>query len=300
MWRQARNKCDVLNTGLVYNSVIGCAVACIIRLVISLVRMNIGFSNDENELCNQVVVASIASYTIVHLFVVIFLWSRQRSFFANKLLNFNYSRPIRYFSSYVIIFIVPLVIFSVSYYSANTLYTSDGQGCIQSAEHEVQFGVILVPILSAMFYNVSLFGLFFYTLTHAKSFQRREAAARRRQYQQFEDTTSSGEKINKTICSNIKHESSSFDFKTLPTSTSRHKSTSNAITSILQRTLIFAIISIFVDVLLQLINTFVLSPNSHRRIVNMGLDLATFLNLIFVILSFAARKDMITSPCKKH
>jgi len=52
MWRQTRNKSDVLNTGLVYGSVIGCAVACIFRLVISLILLNIGFTNVENGLCD--------------------------------------------------------------------------------------------------------------------------------------------------------------------------------------------------------------------------------------------------------
>jgi len=306
MWRQTRNKSDVLNTRLVYGSVIGCAVACIIRLVITLVRYNIGFSTVENGLCDKFVAAATVSYTIVHLFVVLFLWSRQRSFFANRLLNFNYSRPIKYFSSYVIVFIFALIIFSLVYYNANNSYISSGQGCVLSEEHEVQIAVFLVPILSAMFYNISLLGLLFYALTSAKSFQKREAASRTQwQQQQSPNKSSSVYTINTTISSSSKCGSNTFHSENRKTpstknSRSRRKTTSNIVTAILQRTLIFAVVSILVDVLLQLINTFVLNPINHRRFVNMGIDVATFFNLIFVILSFATGKDMMTSPCKKY
>jgi len=113
MWRGTRNKSEALNTGLVYNSVVGCATACIFRLMMSLVYMNIGFSNVENEFCAQFGDAANASIVIVHFFVALFLWSRQRSFFCNDLLNINYGRPVKYFSSMIIVFIFGFGIFTV-------------------------------------------------------------------------------------------------------------------------------------------------------------------------------------------
>jgi len=73
MWRQTQNKYEVLNTRFVYGSVIGCAVACIIRLLISLVRYNIEFRNVENKVCDLFVAASSVSYGTVHIFVALFL-----------------------------------------------------------------------------------------------------------------------------------------------------------------------------------------------------------------------------------
>jgi len=209
MWQQMRNKSDVLSTGLVYGSVIGCALMCVFRLATSLVLMNIGFSKVENGLCDIFVAASNVSYGIVHLFVALFLWSRQRSFFANKLLNFNYSRPIRYFSSYVIIFIAGFGTFALVYFSSNSPYTSSGQGCVPS-EHELRTGFLLLPILAVMFYNVSLLGLLFYALTRAKSFQKREIdSSTSWQQQKVQDTGYSENKINTTIT----YDSRDIDFK---------------------------------------------------------------------------------------
>jgi len=306
MWRVIRNKSDVLNTGLVYGSVIGCAVACVFRLVISLVLMNIGFNNVKNELCDQFVVAVNVSYGFVHIFVALFLWSRQRSFFANKLLNFNYSRPMMLFSSYVIVFLVSFGIFALVYYSLDNLFTSSQEGCVQ-LENKLQIGRLLFPILAVIFYNVALLGLLFYALTRAKSFQRKETAAKSRKNQQIQDKNISRNSTIEAITSdNINHDLNNVDFEKHPTTTITtvsnrypHNSTSNKITAILQRTLLFAILSIFVEVLFHLFDEFILDPNSQYRIGLMNFDIAAFFNLIFVVLSFAARKDMMTSPCRK-
>jgi len=68
MWWRTRNKSDVLNAVLVYNSVIGCGVACIVRLVTSFVLMNIGFSNVESWLCDLFVAVTSISYELcIHL-----------------------------------------------------------------------------------------------------------------------------------------------------------------------------------------------------------------------------------------
>jgi len=173
--QNTRRKSDVLNTGLVYVSVIGCAVACIFRLIISLTVMNIGFSSIKSRICDQFGDAASASYGIVHLFVALFLWSRQRSFFVNKLLNFNYSRPIRYFSSYVIVFIFIFGLFATEYFCVNISSTSSRQGCIRS-EFKASIHIFIIIAIAILFYNVSLLGLLSYALTRAKSFQKREIA----------------------------------------------------------------------------------------------------------------------------
>jgi len=302
MWQQTRNHTDVLNTGLVYASVIGCAVACNIRLVTSFAQINIGFSNVENELCKTFAAVSSMSYGIEHLFVSIFLWSRQRSFFENRLLNFNYSRPVKYFSTYVIVFIVGFITFAFVYAQANIFYTSSEQGCILSV-YKPQIEFLLLPILAVMFYNVALLGLLFYALTRAKSFQEREpASSTQLQNQHFQDTNSSRNTINTTTNVNISYDSINFNSAKNTSSTEnyrpRHKSASNLITAILQKTLLFAILSICIDVLIHLFNAFLSCPNSHRRIFIMSFDIATFFNLILVLLSFAARKEMMMSPCR--
>ena len=69
-------------------------MTCMIRFVTSLLLSNLGYSNFESGICDQLADAVYSSYALVHFFVALFLWSRQQAFFANQLLNFNYSKLI--------------------------------------------------------------------------------------------------------------------------------------------------------------------------------------------------------------
>jgi len=281
-WQQKRNKSEDLSTGLVYNSVVGCAVACILRLVVNLVLMNIGFSDSDNGLCDKLTTASSVSYGIVHLFVALFLWSRQRYFFANNFLQINYSRPIKCFSSAVIVFILGLGIYAASYFCINMSYSSRRHGCVL-LEYEEHIQILLIPALAVMFYNVTLLGLLFYALTRAKSFSKKIIAdVKQSRQENAQDKSSSIYTITTSTCKS--------DCQT---------SISNRIKAILRRTMVFAIFSIFIDLFLHVFIRFLLDPNDHFRFAILSSDIASFFNLLFVILSFDARKKMMTSPCKK-
>jgi len=300
-WQKTGRKSDVLNCGLVYASVIGCAIAGIFRLVMNLLLMNIGFSIVENGLCSNFFYASSAAYGVVHLFIALFLWSRQRSFFANKLLNFNYSRPVRYFSSYVIAFILGFGVFALVYNRFDLTYVSSRLGCVRT-DYEVSVTVAITPALVVIFYNVALLGLLTYALTRANSFQKKEIGiGMHLQQQEFQESSDSKSTVNTSIGDAFQHDSKEIICAAKPTSTvqrSRQQKPSSKIIAILRRTLFFAVLSILVDASLQILIKYIPDPNLNRRITNMCVDIATLINLLLVILSFTARKEMMTSPCK--
>ena len=72
-WSKANKySSDVLNNGLIYGSVIGCAIACLIRFVTNLLLLNLGYSNFESGICDQLVDAVYSFYALVHFLKMTF------------------------------------------------------------------------------------------------------------------------------------------------------------------------------------------------------------------------------------
>jgi len=232
-------------------------------------------------------------------FVYFFLWSRQRAFFANHLLNVHYNRIIKILSYSFIVLIFGYTIFTMCYNSIPELYMSDRTGCLQ---RDINFGleVYIIVGFGVTFSNFCLFGLFVYALTHIQSNQERKTLKSQRK------TGKETIKLTKTntasLSTDLQGNSSNEHIKIQSPKqikSVRKKSSSGKITYILKKTLILAIISILVDVLLQVFVGFVIDTKGHRRVSNMVGDIAAFLNFFLILLSFTNYKEMMTSLCRK-
>ena len=297
---------DVLNSGLVYGSVVLCGIMCMVRYIISQILMNIGYSENENELCEALADAAYACYAFVLCFVALFLWFRQRAFYAHRLLNVNYSKVIKLMSFVVIVFIVGYGVFVIILNTVPNNYSSSRKGCIRRREGSPMENWVAAAVGIA-FYNLVLLGLLSYALTHIKTFQRAESKRNLEQSkarfkhnflpQENKYKNNNNDTKNMTISEQT---STNNECKKSPAMGIQHRerSSSHIIKLILQKTLLFATISILVDIFLQVFANYIVNPDGHRRITNMFFDVSAFLNLLFVIFSFAAYKKMLMSPCR--
>ena len=296
-WRKSRSKVDVLNAGFVYSSVVMCGFMCLFRYVISLVFMNIGFQKNEDELCDSIADAAYCSYAFVLCFVALFLWFRQRAFYSNSLLNVNYNKLVSFFSFASIIFILAYGLFVIALNTAPNSYSSSTDGCTLKPDRGIVAGYWISVIVGVAFYNLVLWGLLIYALTHVRSFQK---ATKRTPSTNTDSPTRDSSCINNQDKeqSEKEHRPESTDLESQNNHfRSRRKHSSMKIKIILQKTLIFGIISILSDIFIQIFANFIVNPDGHRRFTYMLFDINAFLNLLFLVFSFVSYKEMLTSPC---
>ena len=87
---------EKLSAGLVYTSIVICAVACLLRCIATLFYFNIGYSYNEDRLCDILSDFTSTLYTFVLFSSVLFSYSRQRLFYSNRMLNVNHSKAVRF------------------------------------------------------------------------------------------------------------------------------------------------------------------------------------------------------------
>ena len=296
-WRHIQRKSDVLNAGLVYSSVILCAAMCLLRYAISLAFMNVGYNENDEEICNMLGDAVACAYALSTTFATLFLWFRQRAFYSNRLLNVNYSKIVKVFSvlSIVIIILYTVVVFAIII-PQNSL-TSSPIGCVRRSSTEDN-GYWIFGIVGALFTQPTLIGLLAYALLRAKSFQKASIKARRGKQM------SSGDLVNTVSKNDPENTTSSEQAQTSRSASteelSRRPKSSDKIRTILQKTIIFGVTSIICDFLIQGFANFAVMPSEHRRIVNVLYDANVFLNLLYLIFSFVTYKDILISPLKKY
>jgi len=298
-WSPAHVKTDgtgvnALNSGLVYSCVVACAIACIIRYFVTLALINIGFHENEDYICESLSDVQYATYAFFLFSVYFFLWARQRAFYANRLINVNYDKKIQIFSYSLIIIIACCIIIIVSYGSVPKLYISSKKGCIEKNDSNGSEEIYVITGIAVIVAQIALYGLFGYALSHIQMVKRKKSLRLQRKTMQ---ETNNSTNINSTSSG------SSDNARISPPNQikiSQKKFSSNKITFILKKTLVLAIVSILLDVLVQVFSGFVFDHKSHRRITNMVGDIAAFFNFFLVIISFSKYKKMMTSPCKKY
>ena len=287
-WSKNQGTTEVLNSGLIYSSVVSCAILCIFRFCVSLAFLNIGYELIQNNtssylLCDQVGDATNMAYSLLIGNVIMFLWFRQRAFYANQLLNVNYSKVIKFFSyfSLVLIFVYGLIL--IVFNTLPISYTPSFEGCVAHPSSTLKTKFWISVIVFVVLFYIILLGLLFYALTQANS-----ATNKRKRHALNHNAVGHIHIVNENA--EIKRSSclQCLDF------ISKNRGAHNKKKIILQRTLFFAIISIACDVFLQLCITFVIDSNGHRRITTTLFNINSFINLSLVILSFSAYKQMVT------
>ena len=307
-WRkiQSSNFAEKLNVGLTYTFVVVCAISCILRFIVSLIFMNIGFSKDQDGLCESIADAAYCSYALVIFSVVFFLWFRQRAFYTNRMLNIHYGVYIKISSYATIAIIVSFGLFVTVYNSFPKNYFTTNFGCIYkpNSSHQSSYWITAVVIIT--FSHITLLSLFAFALKHAQfdcNNDRKIEFGRQRCSEMNESgTCAKNSKQIKSVRTVSRiftfSEGSSNENDTTPNW--RRKQSNKKIERILKKTLIFAILGICGDIFVQVFTEYVLNPDGHRRLSYMIFDTSAFLNLLFVILSFVNYRDMMLSPILKR
>ena len=267
-------KCSLekLRRGMVFTIVLVTAVFVFLHLFFTLININIGFRSGDDGICDAMSYFVFISYMCCSIFTYLFLWNRQRLFYANNLLSINYSKTLKFFSGFSLAFIF---IFNGSlniWGKASIANFSSKEGCIVSSP------VLYTPVwlyyailfgLASCFGQFTLLGLFIYAI---------KVSNRVRQ-------------IPQSSISSVSEVAS-------PDNNRQKKKTSSArkiVKKILRKTTIFAVASVFCDFLPMTHVAFF--KDEYYRIFLLLFNVNAFLNLMFLILSFVQYKAMIFSPC---
>ena len=298
-----RCKSEKMNSGLVYASVIACAFFCVVFLSANIAYINVGFAPGADEICDLMSDAVSVFYGLILICVMTFLWLRQRVFYDNFLLNLEYGRCLRIFSSVCIILIL---IPGIASLVLNTLPNDSFgslQGCIYMPDDQLRVVYWVSVVLVLVFGQLTMQVLFGYALkkTSGESLTNgcfwccyEQPNVKRRHL-------SSSSKSSTSKIRNMNHSSStdstiSYHSKTVSTTSLPQKDQALAVQHILWKTLVFAILSTISDVLAQIVIHYLPQPENHRRISATVVAVNSFLNLLFLILSFATYKEILLSP----
>ena len=288
-WSKKRSSSShKLNAGIVYTSVIICALCCILYFVISLVILNIGFDDESSELCDAFSDVITFFFTLVIFSVNFFLWLRQRSLYTERLLSETFNRAIKVISC-VSIFVILAggLLVSIIASFANDIVSSVN-GCSYSSGQFNRGIVVWIGVAFYFFGQISLLCLFIYPLQ--KSVQVTVFSKRSLLPAFWKKGKESASKCNDLTNRNAQ--------KTSPfvgNLTASGGPSSEKVKKIIKKTLLFAILSIFCDLLTAVLPFFIFGPKTtHRRYVDLLALADVSLNLAFVILSFADWKKMIS------
>ena len=307
--RSSRRDSDKLNAGKIYSSVIVCAVLCDIYFIVNLLYTNLGFELNNNKLCEYLGDTSSALYAVCLLSVQTFLWLRQRAFYTNRMLNVNYSKPVKVISflSIIVIFLFGVAVIIFFIYPDD--HKSSPDGCTYDSDMPLEYTVIILLVI--LICQITLLSLFVYALRQSKhdnhptfSFVIKDYCCCKPQAieelpENANKRTNSVDAISSNFTTTTSSSTISPAFPVTPTSQHR-TSNSKAVRIIIRKTLVFAFISILADVFIQIVIQFITGPDSHRRYPVLIGNVNTFLNLLFVIFSFAPYREMLTSPCRTY
>ena len=296
-WRKRRaSHSDMLNIGLVYTSVLVCAVICLIFFCINLVYLNIGFSTDKHDLlCEIIADSAVACYGLMLFSVAMFLWFRQRVFFRNEMFSMSYTRCVQVlsFSSIFIVFLGALGVLVINILPFNR--RSSDNGCLfEAAEDHRVFHWISVVVLVVIGQGM-LLGLFAYALIKTKDFDSDSSSDPGRN--RLESGLSSASNVP---LAGINNSLKSNTAKLQITDLRNENSQSHAVRKILQKTLIFAVLSTLADIFIQVMIHYINRADQHRRYVTTVSNTNAFLNLLFLVLSFVRYKEILMSPCRNY
>ena len=299
-WRRKRaSHLDMLSIGLVYTSVVVCAVMCMMLFTVNFIYLNAGFSAAVvvSVACDAIADTAVACYGVMLFAVALFLWSRQRVFYRNEMLSMDYNKCVKFLSffSIILIFVGALSVLIVNI-MPNSRRTSPN-GCIFEIEDSRREVTPLSVIVLIVLGQLLLLGLFAYALIKTKNSLK---PAPTRNYDKTNGSFS---------CTRVSNVSYSTDYtpaisragtpeKTLQPNLEQNNSQSRGVRLILQKTLLFAVLSTISDIFIQILIHYLTSPTGHRRYVATATNVNAFLNLVFLLLSFVQWKDIVLSPCR--
>ena len=308
-WKRTRkSKLEKLNSGRIYISILLCAFCCLFRLTISQVFFYVGFNVHKQWECKIEMILSTIAYLMVQLSFYLFLWFRQRVFYANDMLSVAYRKSVKYLSLFSII----LVSFSFVAVAALPIFVSNEKatvhGCvaIKNRFTNMYSGSLATAIIIGY---VILFGLLMYPirsrLNCGKAFS--NFILFKKKNTNFPPIETAQKHPATNTCTGIKSsdipQNSSLDncietkeIGNVCLRDLRKKKFYKQLQKTVRRTLIFTILPFTVDsVLLPTIFAFNRVKTGHFQS-NMAYDVGGFLHLLLVVMSFTHYKEIVFSP----
>ena len=312
--RQQSRKVDKLNAGLVYSSVVFCAVMCIVRMVLHILDLNLMHYQHNLNQCEVVNDMRSSSYYLVIFSVYIFIWLRQRIFYSNCMLNKYYNRATNILSWAILVFICAVLAVAITVDIRTHAFDLNNNGTCMFLKEDKKFTLLflIITVSGTGIAQTTLLSLLIYAL-HPKgsgfwgAFRNSKRNVEHTSHQiesSHYDMSSSSQHCHEKTNSLPSLEKSPQlpSVNNLPNPSPPHKCkrkkwSRRTVQRILKKTILFAIISSLADITLSFVNYFA-SNASHRQYEAMTGDINAVLNLTFVVLSFLQWKEMLTSPCR--
>ena len=291
-----------MNAGTVYTFLVFTAVMCLFRYVISLVHMLVGFEENQKRLCEAIADSAFVAYSMVLWCVFMFLWLRQRAFYTNRMLSIGTTRLVRVLSFGSIILITFSGLGYMLFFTIPKNYDSSPMGCIYVADDTLRLGYGIYVIAVLFLAQLMLLCLFIYPvckihrLGHA---EKKKSVSPSVKTLDESESTSKSQGSSTPFAETSQLQNSEYNLDVLSRNQKQSsfsaRPPSRGIRKILTKTLVFAVLSTALDVLLQIFTKYATSGFEHRRFNIILFDIAAFFNLLFLVLSFVTSKKILFS-----
>ena len=268
-WRRLQpGNPNSLSSGRIYLSVIICSITAFFYHLFLAAYLIVGFQENEDSLCKAMISMTNIAYISCFLCIDLFLWFRQRTLYTAFLPVTRFTKPLKFFS-YIIIFVSFFVgvVGMILVILANTVISTSA-GCDLQNENSLQLIAFACIANALIFCQVSLLLIFIYALLSLHGFDVK------------------------------KRWKFLFCCKRQPSINEPTNRTRIMVNKIIKKVTLFAALSLLLDLLIVCLTFLYPRQGSRNEIVSVLPSLTISMNLYFVILSFIAWKDMITSPCK--
>ena len=238
----------------------------LIRLITSQVAFSTAFGINQERYCESCYDALFAEYCYVFTFVLLYIWFRQRVFYANKLLNMSYNKFLKFLSvgSLPIILTCTNTIVVMAIYSQSTK-AIPGKGCQRLYKKDLPNWSTAAAVTLFILVELLLILLLLYPLTKS---QKPSVFCNR-------------------CCAHSNESSVSFP----STTSSRFSSNSEVVKSILKRSVIFGSISIFIQITIIIERLTPILDFGSIGLIVLIYNVHVFLLILFVVFSFVNYKD---------
>ena len=289
------NDVEKLNAGMVYSLVLVCSVSCLFRFAVNIVHMNVGFEKGEDQLCEAILDTDFFAHSLVLYCETLFLWFRQRAFYRNAMLSFHTTKFVKVLSVLSIVIISAGALGYSLYACLPDNFKASNQGCLYEPEDESKtgYGVYISVLLVTA--QLMLLYLFIHPLRRKSTtcFDLTKVFPKRKCNKDNSASICQSSKIT-TISRNL-----GSDVERLHKINHQHSFSadpfSHEVRLIMQKTVIIAFITTFMDVAAQLLLVFTGNLKCSMRYSYMVFDITVFLHLLFLILTFVTYKEILTS-----
>ena len=273
-WRglQPKNP-KLLNSGRIYLSVVICCVTAFVYHFAEAMDESALFYYDD-EWCDSIGDLFKTLYSLCLLSVIFFLWFRQRAFYTSFLPTARFTKCLKVFSFSIIFISFFFVVISLTLWSIPNDKVATPIGCIYRNDGNLRLPSLVIAFTTIIFSQISLLAVFIHALLASQKLNAEK-------------------KWKLLFCCRPKP-----SIKQTNTTEQPNHQTQEIVHNVIRKTIIFAALSLLCDILVIFL-TFLLQLLVKRsEIISVLASISVSLNLCFVILSFVAWKDMITSPCR--